>query len=119
MKSTNDRGGEGVPNSDLMTLKDAVAFLESKVSLSLLYEAIASNRLPHYRVSGTGRRGKILVRQADVLAWLERMKVAGGAVEWDVPADFPAGEAPPVILTIADAAGQEAFHSFTLVVADK
>lgn len=43
------------------------------------------------------------------------MKAADGTVTWDVPAKFAEGE-PSVILTVSDASGQEAFHTFTLSV---
>ena len=64
---------------ELMTLKEAVQELFGKISLSTLYLAVESKALPHYRVSGRGRAGKILVKRADLLAWLEGQRV--GEVE--------------------------------------
>jgi hypothetical protein len=60
---------------DLLTLKEARSELSGKVSLSSLYLAIQSKKLPHYRVSGSGRRGKILVRRGELLSWLEGQKI--------------------------------------------
>jgi hypothetical protein len=40
---------------------------------------------------------------------------AAGPVEWRVPADF-AGETATVILSVADASGQEVFKTFTIKV---
>lgn len=40
---------------------------------------------------------------------------AAGGVEWQVPADF-AGETATVIVSVADASGQEVFKSFTIKV---
>jgi uncharacterized protein (TIGR03067 family) len=41
-----------------------------------------------------------------------------GLVSWQVPADATVGGEVTVLLTVADAAGQEVFHTFKLVVAD-
>ncbi len=62
-------------NNDLLTLREAYELLDGHVSLSTLYLAVQSKKLPHYRVSGNGRRGKVLVRRAELLAWLEAQKV--------------------------------------------
>ena len=59
----------------LLTPKEARERLEGKVSLNTIYQAVGEGRLPHYRVSGGGKRGKILIDEADLLAWLEGMKV--------------------------------------------
>lgn len=63
-------------SEQLLTLKEACRELGGKVSLSTLYNAVG-NGLPHYRVSGSGRRGrgKILVNRSDLFAWLEAQKV--------------------------------------------
>lgn len=63
----------------LLTPKQAHERLEKQVSLSALYRAIEERRLPHYRVSGGGKRGKILINEADLLAWLESCKVQAGS----------------------------------------
>lgn len=80
--------------SDLMSLKDAHAWLKGKVSLSTLYLAVENKTLPHYRVSGNGGKagsGKILVREADLLAWLESQKVNAGIVAPPEHRDPPTG----------------------------
>jgi WD40 repeat protein len=43
---------------------------------------------------------------------------ADGKVTWDVPRDFPEGEVA-VLLTVADATGQEIIHTFKLQVTDR
>jgi excisionase family DNA binding protein len=63
----------------LLTPKEARERLEGKVSLNTIYRAIEERRLPHYRVSGDGKRGKILIDEADLLAWLESCKVQAGS----------------------------------------
>jgi hypothetical protein len=46
------------------------------------------------------------------------MKVdASGRLTWAVPADY-AGKTADVLLTVADSAGQEIFHSFKIAVGD-
>jgi excisionase family DNA binding protein len=71
MKPTTDAKAD----LDLLTIKEAAGRLRGKVSANTLYLAVETKRLPHYRVSGSGRRGKILIREADLHAWLEGMKV--------------------------------------------
>jgi excisionase family DNA binding protein len=45
------------------------------VSKSLLYSACQEGLLPHYRVAGKkGCRGKYLLKEEDVLAWLESQR---------------------------------------------
>lgn len=64
---------------ELLTLKDAHKELNGKLSLSSLYLAVETRALPHYRVSGGGGRGRILIRRSDLLAWLEGQKVTPAA----------------------------------------
>ncbi|HYT90074.1 MAG TPA: helix-turn-helix domain-containing protein [Gemmataceae bacterium] len=71
----------------LLTLKEAFEELRRKISLSTLYLAVEEKRLPHYRVSGCGRRGKILVKRDDLYAWLEGQKITPSAV--GTPEDDP------------------------------
>jgi excisionase family DNA binding protein len=63
----------------LLTPKQAHERLEKQVSLTTIYQAVEEQRLPHYRVSGGGKRGKILIDEADLLNWLENCKVQGGS----------------------------------------
>ena len=47
----------------------------AEVSLTLIYLWVESKALPHYRLGAKGRRGKIVIAEADLLAFLETMKV--------------------------------------------
>ena len=58
----------------LLTISDCVERLEGKVSLSLIYQWIKDG-LPHYRLGGDGKRGKILVDSEDLDAWVDSCKV--------------------------------------------
>jgi hypothetical protein len=52
------------------------------VSRSTLYSAMHDGLLPHFRVpSKRGARGKILVDEADFLAWLVTLKHEGGQLD--------------------------------------
>lgn len=66
-----------------LTIREAVRKLDGNVSAQTLYQAI-KGRLPHYRVSGSGRRGKVLIEESDLMAWLEGQKV--GADSTSAPA---------------------------------
>jgi len=44
------------------------------VSPSLIYDWCAEG-LPHYRFGRKGRRGRILIEESDLQAWVEKMKV--------------------------------------------
>lgn len=41
------------------------------VSVSLVYEWCAQKRLRHYRFGGKGKRGRILIEESDLAAFLE------------------------------------------------
>ncbi len=56
-----------------MTVKEAAKKLE--ISASLAYALIADGRLPHLRIGARGRRGKILLRDADIEKFLELCRV--------------------------------------------
>lgn len=45
------------------------------VSLSLIYQLCASRRLPHYRIGGEGRRGKVVIDEKDLDAFLAGCRV--------------------------------------------
>jgi excisionase family DNA binding protein len=45
------------------------------VSRSLVYRWCEEGRLPHYRLGGRGRRGRILIDEGDLEAFLESLKV--------------------------------------------
>lgn len=60
---------------DLLTIEDARVFLGKKVSASMIYQWCAEKRLPHLRLGGEGRRGKILIRGADLMRFLEENRI--------------------------------------------
>jgi excisionase family DNA binding protein len=45
------------------------------LSVSLIYQMCEERRLPHYRVGGHGKRGKILIDPRDLDAFLESCRV--------------------------------------------
>jgi excisionase family DNA binding protein len=45
------------------------------VSVSLIYEWCQDKRVPHYRCGGRGRRGRILIEDADLDAFLTTLRV--------------------------------------------
>ena len=51
------------------------------VSISLIYLWVESKALPHYRAGARGKRGKIVIAEADLLAFWESLKVAAVLVE--------------------------------------
>jgi excisionase family DNA binding protein len=57
-----------------MTVKEASKELE--ISPSLAYQLIADGRLPHVRIGGKGRRGKIIIKEKDIEAFLAKCRVA-------------------------------------------
>ena len=61
------------------------------VSASLIYQLCQERRLPHYRVGGRGRRGKILIDEADLAAFFEACRVGGQ----DQPAPAGGESVPP------------------------
>jgi excisionase family DNA binding protein len=68
---------EQQPNpDDKLTIAEAAA--ETRLSRSSIYDAVSRKTLAHYRLSGSGRRGKILIRRSDLYAWVESQKVEAG-----------------------------------------
>src|SRR5437899_1939540 len=73
------------------------------VSASMVYQWVKERRFPVYRVGGKGRRGRILVEESDIAAFLESLKVeprghvddAGpaGRLRGVVPVQHPDAEA--------------------------
>jgi excisionase family DNA binding protein len=45
------------------------------VSRSLIYQWIEEGRITHYRLGGRGKRGRIMIDQADLYRFLEQQKV--------------------------------------------
>lgn len=64
------------------------AAVRACVSPSLVYRWCADGSLPHLRVGGRGRRGKILIAPSDLDALLATFKVEGRPT---APARIPAG----------------------------
>lgn len=62
---------------DFLTVEQAAK--TAGLSSASIYEACKRRLLPHYRLSGTGRRGKILIRPADLIAFIESQRVDVGA----------------------------------------
>jgi excisionase family DNA binding protein len=56
-----------------VTVKQAAE--RAGVSESLVYEWCQEQRLPHYRLGGEGRRGKIVIDEADLTRFLEACRV--------------------------------------------
>ena len=57
----------------MLSVKDAAA--RAGVSESLVYEWCDSRRLPHYRLGGKGKRGKIGISPSDLDAFLDSCRV--------------------------------------------
>jgi excisionase family DNA binding protein len=57
-----------------MTVKQAAERLE--ISCSLCYRLIEEGRLPHRRIGKTGCRGKIVLTEEGIAAFLRRCEVA-------------------------------------------
>ena len=61
-----------------VTVKQAAE--RTGLSTSLLYQICAERRLPHFRLGREGKRGKILIEEADLAAFLATARVeVGGA----------------------------------------
>jgi excisionase family DNA binding protein len=56
-----------------VTVKEAAERLE--ISVSLTYQLLADGRLPHLRIGGRGRRGKIIIKEEDIRAFLATCRV--------------------------------------------
>ena len=50
------------------------------VSLSLVYQWCEERLLVHYRCGGKGRRGRILIEEADLAAFLSTRRVDAGTL---------------------------------------
>jgi excisionase family DNA binding protein len=60
-----------------MKLNPKQAAERAQVSVSLIYQWVEERLLPHYRVGGRGKRGRILMDPADLDAFLESCRVDG------------------------------------------
>jgi len=61
----------------MLTVKQVATRL--RISASLVYSWCEDHMLPHYRMGGKGKRGKILIEEAVLDAFLESRKVESGA----------------------------------------
>jgi excisionase family DNA binding protein len=63
----------------MMTVKQVAEKL--RISASLVYSWCEDHLLPHYRMGGKGKRGKILIEEAALDAFLQSRKVEGKPVD--------------------------------------
>ena len=63
----------------MLTVKQVAAQL--RISDSLVYSWCEDQLLPHYRMGGKGKRGKILIEEAALDAFLQSRKVEGKPVD--------------------------------------
>jgi excisionase family DNA binding protein len=61
------------PDSDYVTVRAAAKRL--KVSPALVYQWCSEGSLPHYRLGGNGKRGKILIDPAELEAFFQARRV--------------------------------------------
>ena len=59
----------------MLTVKEVSERL--RVSVSLVYSLCEDHLLPHYRMGGKGKRGKILIEESVLDAFLQSRKVEG------------------------------------------
>jgi excisionase family DNA binding protein len=72
---SNPPGGRQEEQSGTMKLTPKKAAERVGVSVSLVYEWCQDKRVPHYRCGGRGRRGRILIEDADLDAFLTTLRV--------------------------------------------
>jgi excisionase family DNA binding protein len=77
----------GEQQTDLAFLTVSQAAKAAKLSRSAIYEACDQKRLAHYRLSGGGRRGKIMIRPTDLETFIEGCRVEASPLpcEEDLP----------------------------------
>ena len=63
----------------MLTVKQVAANL--RISASLVYGWCDDHLLPHYRMGGKGKRGKILIEETALTAFLQSRKVEGKPVD--------------------------------------
>lgn len=61
-----------------MTLTPKQAAARAGMSPSLVYAWCDERLLPHYRLGRTGKRGRILIEEGDLSAFLAGLKLTGG-----------------------------------------
>jgi len=63
----------------MLTVKQVAERL--RISASLVYSWCEDQILPHYRMGGKGKRGKILIEEATLAAFLQSRKVEGKSLD--------------------------------------
>ena len=63
----------------MLTVKQVAERL--RISASLVYSWCEDHLLPHYRMGGKGKRGKILIEEAALDAFLQSRRVEGKPVD--------------------------------------
>jgi hypothetical protein len=58
-----------------LTVKQVVERLSGQVSPSMVYQWIEQERLPHFRLGGDGKRGKILIEEGDLDAFIDSCRI--------------------------------------------
>ncbi len=64
-----------------LTTKQAAT--RTGLSQSLLYQLCKERRLPHFRIGGRGRRGRLLIDEADLLAFMNAHRIDSSVVRQD------------------------------------
>ena len=94
-RSTGVVGEVGIPEAPEM-LSPARVAAKYAVSRSTVYAACRTGALTHYRVSARpGARGKYLVKEDDVVAWLDSLKAGAERPTPPAPDLPPGGPAAP------------------------
>lgn len=57
----------------LLTIRETAK--AARVSPALIYQWCQEQRLPHYRVGGDGRRGRILIKESELWAFLAECRI--------------------------------------------
>lgn len=97
----------------MLTVKQAAA--RSGLSPSLIYALCAERRLPHLRLGKKGRRGRILIEECDLAAFMDSCRVPAE----QAPAVKPPGPAPAGAFQNLDAERlQEAWRKRGVLVED-
>jgi excisionase family DNA binding protein len=60
-------------DDQLLSPKEAAEYM--RVSPSLVYRLCDERRIPHYRIGGRGKRGKLLISPRDLDAFMESQRV--------------------------------------------
>ena len=69
----------------LLMLTPAQAAERVGISVSLIYQLCAERRLPHFRIGGDGRRGKLLIDEADLETFLSACRVDADGLDESEP----------------------------------